>query len=132
LRERTIPVTGGWHFGAGALAFGTAEAVWLLGHRFAGLPSAWVLKPPSGIVFAAVVLLFASSVMAAAREGDLSWLQSFVFASTGAYGSVIASLFFVGPGNLWPFVLVIDAFIVIPVVFVGALLGDLVRDFRTH
>jgi hypothetical protein len=70
--------------------------------------------------------------MAAAREDDLSWMQSFVFASAGAYGSVIASLLLVGPGNLWPFALVIDAAIVVPVVFVGALLGDLVRDFRTH
>ena len=122
--------TGGWHLGAGAVAFGATECLWLLGHYFAGFPSAWVLKPTSGIAFSALVLLVTSSVMTATRKDDLSWPQCFVLAATGAYAAVIASLFLLGPGNLWPLVLILDAVIVIVAVFAGALLGDLVRDIR--
>src|SRR5712664_1975896 len=122
--------TGGWHLGAGAVAFGATECLWLLGHHFAGFPNNWVLKPTAGIAFAAFVLLLTSSVMTAARKGDLSWLQCFALASVGAYAAVVASLFLLGPGNLWPLVLVLDAVIVVVAVFAGALLGDLVRDIR--
>lgn len=68
--------------------------------------------------------------MTAIRKDDLSWVQCFALAATGAYAAVIASLFLLGPGNLWPLVLIIDAVIVIVIAFVGALLGDLVRDIR--
>jgi hypothetical protein len=122
--------TGGWHFGAGAVAFGTTECLWLLGYYLAEFPNAWVLKPTSGIVFSALVLLLVSSVMTATRKDDLSWPQCFVLAATGAYAAVITSLLLLGPGNLWPLVLTIDAVIVIVAAFAGALLGDLVRDIR--
>jgi len=68
--------------------------------------------------------------MAATRGGDLTWLQSFAFMSIGAYGTLTVLLFLVGPGNLWPLVLLIDGVLVIPALFVGALLGDLIRDLR--
>jgi len=122
--------TGGWHLGAGAVAFGAAESLWLLGHHFVGFPNDWVLKPTVGIAFAALVLLLTSSVMTAFRKDDLTWLQCFALTAVGAYAAVVVSLFLLGPGNLWPLVLVLDAVIVVVAVFAGALLGDLVRDIR--
>ena len=124
-------MTGGWHFGAGASAFGAAEGIWALGHHLWEFPSAWVLKPTSGIVFCAFVLVLSGAAMAAIRKSDMSWLQSFALTATGAYAALILILFFVlGPGNLWPLVLLLDAVIVFPSLFVGALLGDIVRDVR--
>lgn len=120
----------GWHFGVGAIAFGIAEGLWFLGHSVLGLPSQWVLEPTFGIVFCAFVLFVSAIAMAATRGEGTTWLQSFAFVSLGAYGALIALLFVVGPGNLWPLVLLIDAVLVIPTVFVGALLGDLLRDLR--
>ena len=119
-----------WHFGAGAIAFGVAEGIWFLGHIIFGFPSAWVLEPTSGIVFCAFVLALSAIAMAATRGDDLTWLQSFAFMSAGAYGTLTVLLFLVGPGNLWPLVLLIDGVLVIPTLFVGALLGDLIRDLR--
>ncbi len=124
-------MTGGWHFGAGGAAFGAAEGIWALGHHLWEFPSAWILKPTSGIVFCALVLVLSGAVMAATRKGDMSWLQSFALVATGAYSALVLILFFVlGPGNLWPLVLLLDAVIVFPSVFVGELLGDVVRDVR--
>ena len=120
----------GWHFGVGAIAFGVAEGIWLLGHFVFGFPSLWVLEPTSGIVFCALVLALSAIAMAATRGDDVTWLQSFAFISLGAYGALIVVLFLVGPGNLWPLVLLIDGVLVVPAVFAGALLGDLLRDFR--
>ena len=120
----------GWHFGVGAIAFGIAEGIWLLGHFMFGFPSLWVFEPTSGIVFCALVLVLSGVVMAATRRDDLTWLQSFAFMSVGAYGTLTVLLFVIGPGNLWPLVLLTDGVLVIPVLFVGALLGDLIRDFR--
>ena len=123
-------MTEGWHPVVGAGAFAMAEGSWILGHMFFGFSSAWVLEPTSGIVFCALVLLLSATAMAATREDDLTWLQSFAFMSIGAYGAVTVLLFLVGPGNLWPLVLLIDGVLVVPAVFAGALLGDLLRDFR--
>jgi hypothetical protein len=120
----------GWHFGVGAIAFGVAEGIWLLGHFVFGFPSLWVLEPTSGIVFCALVLTLSAITMAATRGDGLTWLQSFSFMSIGAYGTLTVLLFLVGPGNLWPLVLLIDGVLIIPALFVGALLGDLLRDVR--
>jgi len=74
--------------------------------------------------------MLSATAMAATREDDLTWLQSFAFMSIGAYGTLTVLLFVIGPGNLWPLVLLTDGILVIPVLFVGALLGDLIRDFQ--
>ena len=120
----------GWHIGVGASAFGAAEGIWLLGHVVLGFPSRWVLEPTPGIVFCLLVLALSGTAMAATRKDGMSWLQSFALMAAGAYTAVVVALFSVGPGNLWPFVLLIDAVFVIPALFIGALVGDLVRDVR--
>jgi hypothetical protein len=75
--------------------------------------------------------VLSGAALAAIRKSDMSWLQSFALAATGAYAALILILFFLlGPGNLWPLVLLLDAVIVFPSLFVGALLGDVIRDVR--
>src|SRR5258706_15964169 len=106
-------MTGGWHFGAGGAAFGAAEGIWALGHHLWEFPSAWILKPTSGIVFCALVLVLSGAVMAATPKGGMSWVQNFALAANGAYSALGLILFFVlCPGYPWSLgfflVLVID------------------------
>ena len=120
------------HIGFGALAFAVVESIWLLGHFALGFPSRWVLEPTSGIVFCSLALTVSASVVAATRKVESSWLLIFAQMGVGAYAAVVVALFCLGSGNLWPIVLLIDAVLVFPMLFAGALLGDLVRDIRGH
>ena len=103
----------------GLLAFAAAEGGWLILRRSTGDSSPWVLEPNTGLLLAGTILFFAS-VWLAARAGQRQ--PGITKGAFAAYGGVCISitilLFVVGPGNVWPIVLVIDY--VIAAVFVAA------------
>lgn len=114
-----------------ALGFGVfiaTEAGWLLLRGVHGSTSRWVMEPNAGIV-AAVLIHFAAAILFyfAVRPA----VQSCVIFTAGVATAVAVSLFLVGPGNLWPIVLVIDGVFLTPALAAGfAVASVLVRQRR--
>jgi hypothetical protein len=116
-------------FSVGAIGF-LLVAVWWTKHPKAGASSRWVLEPIDGIGSCAVFMLFATALAVAIRPREMTWLRGSALAAGGVATGVVAGLFAVGPGNLWPLVLVIDAAILAVPVIVGSVLGQLLFSFR--
>ena len=51
-------------------------------------------------------------------------------ASIGVGTGIVIGLFAIGPGNLWPIVLGVNALILAPALVVGSALGELVFSMR--
>ena len=72
-----------------------------------------------------VFMVFVTAVAVAIRPRLMPWAKGLGLAAAGVAVGVVIGLFAVGPGNLWPIVLVTDAvFLAVPVV-AGAALGQL-------
>ena len=107
-------------FAFGFALFGATEAGWFLLQRTDPSGSRWVLEPNPGIVTALIThfvgaLLF-SFLLRPNAEGRLAF-------AAGIAGALVVALFLVGPGNLWPIVIVIDAVFLTP-----ALVGGFVAE----
>jgi predicted Abi (CAAX) family protease len=116
----------------GALAFGIAQAVWSIGHAYLAWPSSWVLEPNFGIVLCLTLLAIAAGVASFYRRKRDGVIVPIIFVVLGALVATIIALFIVGPGNLWPIVLVVDAVMVTVAVAVGGALGNMFRKDTIH
>ena len=109
-------------FVVGIISFVFCELVWLTFFGFAS--SNWVLETTPGLVLCLLTLaLFAMGCAYKFYDCDSGNLWMFF----GVCVSITIMLFIVGPGNLWPIVLVIDYILAVPSIFFGWFIGEKIR-----
>jgi hypothetical protein len=118
-------------FAIGAAAFAAAQIAWSLVHAHAGWRDPWVLKPVPGIVLCMGLLAVAAAFAAAWRRRPGFFIERVAFVAAGAIAAMIVALMIVGPGNLWPIVIVFDSVIIIAAVTVGAVAAEVVANLRS-
>jgi hypothetical protein len=113
-------------FIAGAVVFAVSELIWL---TFCDVASSnWILEPTPGVMLCAFLIIVSCMYFGYKYHHHIKKPISFVI---GACLSITVMLFFVGPGNLWPIVLVIDYVIVTVVVYVGWSIGLRIANKKT-
>jgi hypothetical protein len=117
-------------FLVGAVGFLGAEAWWVFRHPDPGGQWPWVLEPASGILFGMVVVLLTAAVAVGVRPRGMGWLKGAALGSAGVATGVVIGLFMVGPGNLWPIVLVLNALMLLPSLVLGSSLGEILYSLR--
>jgi hypothetical protein len=117
----------------GIVAFAVAEGGWLILRRFTGDSSRWVLEPTIGLLFAGAIL-FAALVWLGLRAGaprpGITGQGCVAYCAVCL--SITALLFVIGPGNIWPIVLVIDYAIVAVFILTGWGVGRLIARLRSN
>jgi hypothetical protein len=111
----------------GAAAFAGIEGFWSLGHRLAGVPSAWVMKTGLGTSMCFIGFIVASSVTCVWR-GKARVVNTAAALLLGALAGIVVSLLIIGPGNLWPIVVAFDGAIVGFAIALGAAIAGLIRS----
>ena len=114
----------------GALSVGIAQTIWSIGHAYFDWPSAWILKPNAGVVLSMSLVALAAAGACFYRRANI--FVQLLCVGLGAFAAVAVGLFVVGPGNLWPIVLIIDGTIVSGAVALGSLIGYVFRKLRAH
>jgi hypothetical protein len=107
-------------FIAGAVAFAACQIIWLTFFKFSS--SNWVLEPTPGVLMCSMVMILTGSVCTYIFHARL---RNLIFFIAGACVSLTLMLFIVGPGNLWPIVLVIDYLMMTALTVIGWLIGVL-------
>ena len=111
----------------GAATFLGVEALWALGHAQGMLRSAWIMKTGAGIGVCFLVFLVAAAVFSARQPAATGVGACARPLALGALAGIAIALAAVGPGNLWPLVLVFNGVIAIAAVFAGCALGAAFR-----
>jgi len=117
-------------FIVGGLAFGTAEVLWLDIRLVLGESSNWVLEPTHRHNSAGILNVSAS--IWCGLQQSLSRATKFtmpLMMYLGSCLSVTIALFIVGPGNLWPIVLVFDYIITAFFFLVGFTICRFIQKF---
>ena len=115
-------------FAIGAASFAVSEILWLAIRTQIDVYSRWVLKPTEGLILSAAIMVVTafSGGLWVGRDATLC-IRGAVNLYVGVMTSITVSLFFVGPGNIWPIVLVIDCVMAAPIVAAGWALGVILR-----
>ena len=97
-------------FAIGAASFAVSEILWLAIRTQIDVYSRWVLEPTEGLILSAAIMVVTafSGGLWVGRDATLC-IRGAVNLYVGVMTSITVSLFFVGPGNIWPIVLVIAA-----------------------
>ena len=114
-------------FTVGALTFGAAQAVWSVGHLHGLWKGSWMLKTGTGIAACCIVFVVVSAIACALRGRNRGLGDCIVSIAFGAVVALAIALVIIGPGNLWPLVLVLDGVIIVAAVSCGAALSALIR-----
>ena len=88
----------------------------------------WWLNSGTGVL-RTVLALVALGVFAALWRSGRPWVRACALWA-GAISGTTVVLFWIGPGTIWPIVLVVGAGITAAAVFGGAFLGSLLTGFR--
>jgi hypothetical protein len=106
---------------AGAVAFAAAQAALFLVAGQSGRPtidgSGWFLNSGTGVAVIAIVMAGASLIVSKAVPAPL--LRGWAAFAAGAVGALVAAVFLLGPGTIFPIVIAAGAM----VIAVGALAG---------
>ena len=115
----------------GVLAFSAAQVpLLLLTPPVDGISApGWFLNSGRNVLVV-VAVLFAGAAVVRARKQASDRDAGFYF--VGAEAAMLVTLFFIGPGNLFPIVIVLSSTMVGFVVFAGASCGANLRAWRTH
>jgi len=106
-------------FFAGSISFIICEIIWL--RNFADLyATKWILEPTAGIFLCFILLILTGTIFGYLFIKSFSDIFSFLF---GVWLAITRMLFYVGQGNLWPIVLIIDYIIITPIAIVGCFIG---------
>lgn len=108
----------------GAIPF----AVGLLASVLLQIAGGWWLNSGRGVV-TTMVALFAITLVVALWAPDTS-LRRAVFLCVGSIVGMAATLFWIGPGTIWPIVLVVAAVMTAAAVFAGIWVAAAVRPRR--
>lgn len=114
-------------FFTGAVAFGVAQALWSIGHAQGLWRGTWMLKTGGGMAACFVLFVVVSAIACSLRERGRGFADCIVALVAGAALAATVALFFVGPGSLWPLVIVLDTIVVAIAAAIGAALSRLVR-----
>lgn len=130
--ERLLARVSAIHVIVGAAGFLVLQLVlalsWSRLDQWGGKPKAWFLNADASTAFGAgacFVVAFACAV--AFRLPPRSRLLAGGALVAGAVASMTLVLFAIGPGNLWPIVLIFGSAIVVPSSSAGYALGALAR-----
>src|SRR5204862_3249287 len=105
------------------LLFTLTEASWLALVMYrGGVGSRWVMEPTPSLI-ATVVVHFVAALAFSALTAPR--LREFAAFTLGVVAAVLFTLIAVGPGNIWPIVVVIDSVILVPTLVVAFALGAL-------
>ena len=119
-------------FATGALAFGSAQALWSLGHAQGLWRGTWMMKTPGGIAACFVLFVVVGAIACAWRGRDRGLGDSIAILVAGALAGVTVGIFIVGPGSLWPMVIAFDGLVIGAGVAVGAVLSPMIRAHTRH
>jgi hypothetical protein len=107
----------------GAATFGVLQIVWSLGHAYGGWRGAWIMKAGTGFVVCFAVFLVIGAAVVAYRHRAGELLRRVGSVVLGAIVGMGVALIIVGPGNLWPLVLVLDGAVIGGAALLGGLIG---------
>lgn len=107
----------------GAAVFTVLQLAWSFGHAYAGWKGAWVMKTGTGIVIAFMLFLLTGLFVTAWRHQPADLLRRVGCVTLGAMGAIAVLLMIVGPGNLWPMVLIFNGGIVGVATLMGGAVG---------
>ncbi len=114
----------------GFAAFTFLQLAWSAGHSMLGWKGAWVMKAAGGIG-AALVLFVALGVFAVAFRFRAAELMKRLLALLGgAIVAMVGALLVIGPGNLWPMVIVFDTAIIGGAALFGGVIGGAIGRGR--
>jgi len=99
----------------------------LLAAMLSQMASGWWLNSGRGVV-ATMAVLFGTAIGVCLRS-DAPWFRATAMA-IGAIAGMTAMLFWIGPGTIWPIVLVVAAALTCTAVYAGAGLTRIVRHRR--
>ena len=120
-------------FGTGIAVFGISQLFWTASHdTLFSSTNEWVLEPDAGVAICVLLLGAASAVMCAIRGSSDSLGKPMISVGLGAFLGCAVALFIVGPGNLWPIVLVFDAAIISVAVLIGGVAGNAYRSRKRN
>ena len=84
----------------------------------------WWLNSGRGVV-TTMVVLFGTAIGVCFRS-DAPWFRATAM-SAGSFAGMVATLFWIGPGTLWPIVLVVAAALACAAIYAGAGVARLAR-----
>jgi hypothetical protein len=125
-----VPPKGMKSMAAGAAAFTAAHAIervaWnAFNPRF---PTPWFLNAGRATALTAAAIFVAALLVAMlVRSEPLTGIAHGISTAVGAMIAMFVVLMFIGPGNLWPIVLMIGSSIVVVSAAAGGILGGLLR-----
>lgn len=107
----------------GAVAFAMLQIIWSLGHAYGGWRGAWIMKAGTGfaVCFAVFLVIGAFVVAYRHRAGELFRRAGSVV--LGAIVAMVIALLIVGPGSLWPLVMVLDGIVIGGAALLGGVIG---------
>jgi len=106
-------------FSIGIISFVIPEIlwIWIFNDLYA---SKWILEPTLGIILSLLVIVISGTYFGHRYIRGTIEVVSYLL---GFWVAIPIMLFIIGPGNLWPIVLIIDYIIVTPAALLVSLLG---------
>jgi hypothetical protein len=115
---------------AGALAFGATQSWLLAASSGSGTPNpGWFLNGREAGLAMITTIALVSALLTAIRQAN--WLADAAAFTAGAVGAMTIVLFGIGPGTIFPIVIVFGTVVLAAATFVGAGLGWLLRTAWT-
>jgi hypothetical protein len=110
-------------FATGALAFAAAQGLWSLAHAHGLVRGTWMMKTGGGIAACFALFVIVAAVACAFRRRGRGLGDAIATLVAGAAVAATLALFIVGPGSVWPLVILLDSVIIAMAVGVGAALS---------
>jgi len=117
-------------FSIGFAAFTAVQVAWSLGHSFLGWRGAWIMKTGMGIAACFIVFAALSAFVTAWRFDPKALLKRALAVLAGAIVAMAVALMILGPGNLWPLVIMFDGAIILGALLFGGVVGSVVGTRR--
>ena len=116
---------------AGALAFCVVQIPLLIATPAAGGidDPGWFLNSGRNVLLVGLTLAIGAAILTARKRASD---RDAVFFGIGAVAAMVVTLFAIGPGNIFPIVIVFGAALVVFAVGAGGTLGAAVRARRTQ
>lgn len=107
----------------GAAVFATVQVLWSVAHAAGAVRGAWVMKTGLGIGLCFGAFVIAATFVSALQPRGSGLANSILGVVGGGLLALCVALALVGPGNLWPIVIVFNGVIIGVATLVGAAVG---------
>jgi hypothetical protein len=115
-------------FATGAVAFGLAQGLWSIAHAQGLVRGTWMMKTGGGIGACFLLFVVVSALACAYRRRGRGIADAIATLVAGAAVAATLALFIVGPGSVWPLVILLDSVIIAMAVGIGAALSIPLRS----